>query len=513
MQGRYLKDKKQFMQTVLDYSNENKIDVALLCINEALEVGPDDQKLYMIRSALLMRAGKFKEALVDIDYLLKTLKSKNNELKKNKVFCLYELGEFKKAHSFLKKSTLKRDDSVETRCLKGIIFHKIGLIDEAKKAFHSVAIEPYDDKDLHVSSLYAQALIRLGEYKEAIAFLNAKNIKKTYYYLSVSRGDALWGIKNPDAREQYLQAIELNPHSADAFYGFGNVLLGENSEAALRHYEEALRLRPNDPDIQVAIKKAKAPKDLSDEKKEVPATSKSKYPKEMVEVDVPNDHNCLFWSFIMAYLLPTLNDKKEFEKSYTLLVGDAETYWLNDGTELVVNDMNTRDAVYNLLKSYDCAKNSKIYRNENLLNIRHVMRHRIVHEESKSFSNEHKQVIADDVSKENWDHYSHWMNQKNTWGGQAEIMGMSNMIQISIRVFSKGYDAEYKYEGSDKTLYLVYTNVSQGDKLGNHYHYLLDEKLYKKHCLNKTSPRFFQKEESEPDDDLLTLLQTMGHQF
>jgi len=505
-------EKNKLMQDILDYTNEGKIDLALSCIDQVLAIGPVN-KLRMTKSTLLMRTGRFKEALVEIESLLKKFK-KNTELKKNKVFCLYELGEFKKAQSYLKRSMLKHKKSSEIYCLRGIICQKLGLENESNMAFQSVVMEPYKHTKVHEFALYGQALIRLGLCKEALTFLNGQK-GKSYYYFYVSRGDALLGIKDSAAREDYQQAIELNPYAADAYLGLGNVFfIKKNYKEALLQYEKALSLRPNDPDIQVAIKKAKEVKDVTEEKKEAPAMYKSIYPKEMVEIDVPNDHNCLFWSFIMAYLLPTLNDQKEFEKSYTLLVGDDKTYWLNDGTELVVNDKNTRDMVYRLLKSYDCAKNSKIYSNENLLNIRHVVRHRIVHEESRSFSSEYKQVIAADVLKENWDHYSHWMNQKNTWGGQAEIMGMSNMIKMSIKIFSNGYDVEYKYEGSEKTLYLVYTNVSQTDKLGNHYHYFLDEKLYKKHCLNKTSPKFFQKEkEGELDQDFLILRQTLGHQF
>jgi tetratricopeptide (TPR) repeat protein len=410
-----------------------------------------------------------------------------------------------------------------------------------------------------VIALYSQALIFTGEYYEATCLLN--NIPTSYFYLSVCKGDAYFGLKKyKEAEKEYQDALLMNPNTFSAYFGLGkvNYQTRQYSES-LKYFRSAEKLRPDDIHVMIEInnlqqmmalenniniqggeekKSEPSPpatlpestpaasstdadkKNDSDSKdakfessplaqpKKINTESKSEkrpvaMPKNMREVDVPNDNNCLFWSIIMGYLLPTLDHYAKFETAFQNIIGEKCKTTL----EKKLSGENAKQAIFRLLKTYDVDKNSDIYKIPIMVNFSQLLRHRTVTEMTRYFSKEHKDELAKDVRKANWRQYARWMRSDSAWGGESEIKAISNILKKSITVYSKKYMIEYEYKSHDNPLYLVYTNATGNTHVTNHYHYLLDEALYKKHLRKESTlstsahSSLFKPKEKEKEND------------
>lgn len=463
-----------FFENIEKLARENKYVWALYLVEEALSQNPSDEGLQGLKYILLMQAGNYRGALDIIESIIPAKPQLLAHHLNHKAYCLYELGEFKLAQSAIKENLLKSPDLIEAKCLSGLILLKLRKTVTAKKILESIVLEPLINQDEYSVALYANVLCALGEYPAALNLLESHN--ENFACLWIARGDANFGLQRyKDASICYSQAIKINPNAADAYLGLGKTFAAlQQYKESYAQYELAINLRPYDVDIQDGKNKISALL-----KSEKPAKVKEQKPlekpKDFAEIDVPNDNNCLFWSFIMAYLLPTLQSPADFDQAFKTIVGNGKS--VNQQT---LRDEKIKNVVYQLLKQYDFEKNSSIYDNSYFVLLCKVLRHRTVKEMTSFFSKEHQQVIADDVNKVNWNNYARWMKKNTAWGGQAEIMAMSNLTKTSIKVYSKGYNMDYLYDGSQQNISLVYTNVTNKLNPGNHYHYLISEDLQKK---------------------------------
>lgn len=495
-----------------NFSDDTSSSLTLEIIEQILKNDPYNTTFLYKKVNLLIKAGQHASAIESIDILIGLLGSHDNLLNK-KIFCLYELAQFKETQRFINAYSHEFYNSIPGSAIYGMVTHKSGDSIGAKRFFDVILADPLVNfDDLHVS-LYSQALIKKGEYLEALYVLN--DTLSSFYYISIAKGDAYFGLlQYEQAESHYLAALKMNPESFDAWLGLGKVYFNlKEYTKAHQYYQQAINMRPNDVDlldeknnIAAAFKLLEKPeiageekpsekpkKDASNPSSELkpekliipPEEKKRERPKDMMEVDVPNDNNCLFWSSILAYLLPTLDHYTRFEKAYKILLGKQG----KTNMEKDLHNEENKKSIFRLLKSYNVDKNSDIYKNPLMGLLCRFLRFRAVAEISKFFSKEHKAELARDVRKSNWREYAKWMKTEYAWGGESEIKAISNILKASVIVFSNNYNMEYIHKENDIPLYLVYTNATGKSNVTNHYHFLLNENLYSKHLKKKTEPR------------------------
>ena len=104
-----------------------------------------------------------------------------------------------------------------------------------------------------------------------------------------------------------------------------------------------------------------------------------KIPDDYLEVDVPNDNNCLFWAVALASLLPVLKNPDVYLARYDKLFG-SENFYFNMGAVLCVNTSEVKNKAHQLLIDYDCIEEASAQFKNSILErlICSVFRNRIV---------------------------------------------------------------------------------------------------------------------------------------
>jgi len=513
-----------------DFSNDTSSHLTLEIVEQILKKDPYNTTFLYKKLNFLLKMGQHASALATVELLIRTLGYHVNLLN-IKIFCLYELQKFQEAKQFINLYSHEFYNSISASTIYGMITRKLGDT-RSDRQFFEVALREVllDYDDLNVS-LYSQALIKTGVFKEALHLLN--DATSTFYYIFICRGDAYLGLqKYNEAEINYVEALKSNPDNFDSCLGLGKVYYHlKDYVKSLHYYQLAQKKRPNDLDLLAEINNINAlsdlikkaneekqasksssdplpndeikpetssldqPKDSNEEKKpENPSKEQSKKdmeekklvksverPKDMMEVDVPNDNNCLFWSFILGFLLPTLDQYSRFQNAFHVLIGSQ----CKSRTEIELHSAETQKSIFRLLKTYDVNKDSDIYKNPLMSLLCQFLRSRTVSEMSLFFSKEHRQNLARDVHKANWREYARWMRTPFAWGGESEIKAISNILKTSVTVFSKNYNMEYIHKQNDIPIYLVYTNATGMSQVTNHYHFLLNDKWYLKFIQKK----------------------------
>jgi hypothetical protein len=153
------------------------------------------------------------------------------------------------------------------------------------------------------------------------------------------------------------------------------------------------------------------------------------FPEGFAQVDTPDDHNCLFWAATLGLLLPILENDTAFNNMYDRLfgvgalpVGDHEE---QDGALLLIEAPDTKQAVRNILRTYDCRRNTPLEYEGNILQtlVCAVFRGRVVNALSESFPDTASRapiLVAaqlDDPRIASWEAYLNKMRESTAWGG------------------------------------------------------------------------------------------------
>jgi tetratricopeptide (TPR) repeat protein len=213
---------------------------------------------------------------------------------------------------------------------------------------------------------------------------------------------------------------------------------------------------------------------------------------DQVEIDVPDDGNCLFWAAAIGLLLPTLQDRTAFNVMYERLFGASGTVVLKSEKKeakskiIEINSESTREGVYHILISYDCQKDTPQQFQGQILEklICEVFRGRVV-DKMNEFDLGRQQAIYSDAGRSNWKNYTDHMRLAGSWGGDAEIQAISQLAQRNIAVSDGSTTNRYDFAGATQSLSLIHTNAA-GAKGGvkNHYHFHLDKTAYTQHMQN-----------------------------
>lgn len=185
--------------------------------------------------------------------------------------------------------------------------------------------------------------------------------------------------------------------------------------------------------------------------------------KGMVDVDVPGDGSCLYYSVTLAYLLPVLNDEKnEFTTRCKNIFGDT------------VSDQTIQQAK-EFLKSYRDTRT--LYKDpprndffENLVNIE--FRKTVVNY-IRQRRNEFEVPLSQDENRKKYDNFDNYMVVMATskeWGGDVELRAISEILKSHIKVFQTFNDFTPEHGTNYETkMHLIF--------LGAHYHYLIAPKF------------------------------------
>lgn len=382
--------------------------------------------------------------------------------------------------------------------------------DAAKHFDHIISLKPSTDvRDICIHSL---ALVKRFKSAEALNELNRLELLNTgatrdpFFFLA--KAEALFAMDRLDQAEKHLiQCLKMWPLLPDAIFSLGRVLFKQGRMIEAHDcFKRALVLRPEDPDakeyllLSVSSITSTAfimkPLSLDDQRqaqvsdKKVAVESPPTLPKEFTAVDVPHDHNCLFWSTALGLLLPTLNDRSAFNKMFALLFGQDEHYFLLTTEEsIATNQPSVRDRVYHILATYDCQKDTPIQFVDTILTtlVCGVFRNRVVDHMTGHFNDEEfKQYHAKENNRVDWDAYLNAMRKSKEWAGHPEMVAISQLTQTNFLIHTRDAKPQpCSVAGAKQTLHLIHTHADELVTNKNHYQFGLPTQLYSDMIKNK----------------------------
>ncbi|KHO02170.1 hypothetical protein JS61_08070 (plasmid) [Rickettsia felis] len=176
-------------------------------------------------------------------------------------------------------------------------------------------------------------------------------------------------------------------------------------------------------------------------------------------VDVAGDGSCLFWATALAYLIPIEDNSAVFAERFKRLFGEEESGNIKHIRELI--------------KEYDPFSNN--VRSDRIFNrlVTRVLRNRVVNYIS-SDADRYREFITDD-----FDQYLNNMRDRNSWGGEPEIVAMGRMLGATINVDADG--AVHTRGDGNIPIRLYHVNAARSASQGNernHYNFGLERGLY-----------------------------------
>lgn len=162
-------------------------------------------------------------------------------------------GDFSRARTLLERATKLQRSLPDLHSNLGIVRWRQGDIEGAYAAFREgLDLDPHRPALLHnLAALY----IEQGRSAEARAALAAANTRDASAYLFVVQGDLeLAGGNFKEARTAYRRAYREGKNLVEALLGLARVerALG-NEPAARRALRKALKIRPDDPQVQALL--------------------------------------------------------------------------------------------------------------------------------------------------------------------------------------------------------------------------------------------------------------------
>ncbi len=174
-----------------------------------------------------------------------------------------------------------------------------------------------------------------------------------------------------------------------------------------------------------------------------------------IEIDVPQDGNCLFWSAMLAFLLVVVNSS-EFGLSYQLVFGD---------------DKDSKK-IEKMLSIYDL-------NNSTFIPLLLLFRQRVI-----------KKVIELLKSDVNWleeykgaTGYEDKMSVDGAWAGTRELLGIAHLLKTKVFCYVQGRVDKYGEEYRQSTpIHLVVTQI---EGQGEHFKFKLPNETWQKIQTNR----------------------------
>ena len=230
-------------QGVASY-NKNKYKEAIGYYDKAIELDPNNARIYNTRGVAKDKLGKHQEAIVDYNKVIE-LSPNNAEAYYNRGIAKNRLGEHQKAIVDCDKAIELNPNDADYYSNRGFAKGELRQYQE-EIADYNKAIE-LDPNNAIAYNNRGNAKNNLGQYLEAIADcdkaieLDPNNVR-TYNNRGFAKSN--WG-QHQEAIADYEKAIELKPNNADAYSGRGVVKgkLGQYQEA-ISDFSKAIELNP-----------------------------------------------------------------------------------------------------------------------------------------------------------------------------------------------------------------------------------------------------------------------------
>lgn len=249
---------------------EAKFEESLPCFEKAIEIKPEDTRLYLTKSAILYSLGRDSESLQALD---KAIQIDPNYISAYvmKARTLESQGRLEEA-----KKAYKTAIDLETDLFqKGELLRSLDRHEEAIAIFDEIIKKNAEDID-KATMHKGMALFGLGKYKEALdSFIQFLKISKALnHYAYFNMGNCYRNLKQHDeAIQAFEKAASIEPQFIAAYLNLAHLLyeLGKYKEA-LPVFEKVLVLDPNRMDALYS--KAYALKELGKTKESVEAYDK-----------------------------------------------------------------------------------------------------------------------------------------------------------------------------------------------------------------------------------------------
>lgn len=232
-------------------------DAALAAFQSALQLQPDFEEAAYNAAKLLIRAGRPRAAIAQLQSALK-----GHHVSHNTTFSLQLLlaetdayvGENKRAVEILKALVAEKPDSAEAHYDLALTYAHSGSIEAAVTQFREeLRLKP---KDCAALMGLAKALLNLKKSSGAVPYLQKyvrfrPNDGQGYYVLGYA-----WSKlgRSKDAIKEFSQAAHLSPENYDIRFHLGMALLqAGQSEGALSQLEAAERLEPGKAQVHSVL--------------------------------------------------------------------------------------------------------------------------------------------------------------------------------------------------------------------------------------------------------------------
>ena len=248
-------DSQQLFQQGLEYHQGGRIDEALLCYRQVVEIAPDFFEAHGLMGLLLDLQGEHRQAedcyrnalnlRPDVPEILLAL---GNVLRVQK-----KLGE---AETIIQKSLNLDPENVEGHCALGIVLKALDRPDEA--AIHFTRALEIDPQNAQAHNCLGVELTEQGDGAAAeTAFRKAIDCDSAFVSAHVNLAEALSKSgRHADARTCYQKALSLAPEDADIYGDFFLGLMREgDQETALSMCDTILEKFPGNVDA-LAFKSA-----------------------------------------------------------------------------------------------------------------------------------------------------------------------------------------------------------------------------------------------------------------
>ena len=210
-----------YLRAMIEIAKKNYSD-ALISLNKAKKINPDDVRISKILAPLLLNTGKVNESIKEAKRAVKNMP--NDEV------CWYNLGaayhrkgEEEMAIEAIKKSVKINPQFWEAWNLLGVIYLNKGDYENSYDAFSRI-----EKKDREIMISLAGVCYQLEKYDEALDYINTalkmrKDYKALYYHalILIELG------KKEEAVEELRKVIKMKPQFVKARKVLGELLGGE----------------------------------------------------------------------------------------------------------------------------------------------------------------------------------------------------------------------------------------------------------------------------------------------
>jgi tetratricopeptide (TPR) repeat protein len=237
--------KEEWLNKGITLFNLKRYGEALKAYEQALDLDPNDARIYSNKGRALYELSRYKEALRACKRAIR-LDPNNVHAHTGKGAALYGLKKYEEALRACEQALRLDPNDAYSHNVRGLVLHGLERYEEALEAFEeALRIDPkyvcaYNNKGLTLNNL--------NRYEEALsACEQALRIDPDFAYAHNNKGNALYGLKRyEEALSAYNQATSLNPNDPYPYNGKGLALYGlKRYDEALLAYNQAIRLDPN----------------------------------------------------------------------------------------------------------------------------------------------------------------------------------------------------------------------------------------------------------------------------